>query len=140
VPEATAPTGRGVLVVADASLPHIRALMRRGHRLATDLRVPWTAIDVQTPKDNDAMRTIERSQRIRDGLDAARDLGATIQVLQANDWVDGVVRHARSAGCGIIVVGHGRKGFGMGRWAIQHVRDLLDRAGGLEIHIVAFDE
>ncbi len=134
------PRPRAVLVVADAALQDIRALMRRGHRLASSLGVAWAAVDVQTPKDNESNRTIERFQRIRDGLDTARGLGGGVAMVEADDWVDGVVRHARATGSGIIVLGHRRRGFGFGRWSVQHVRDLLERAGGLEIHIIAFDD
>jgi K+-sensing histidine kinase KdpD len=97
-------------------------------------------VDVQTARDNDVTRTIERMQRVRIAWEYAIAEAIPVAKAVGDDWALTLLRHARELGCQHLVLGHERRGFGMGVWSLQNVRRLLDGAAGLDIHILSFDD
>ena len=97
-------------------------------------------VDFQTSRDNDRTRSIERMQRVRIGWEYAVEAGLDVERVAGDDWANTVLEYARRTGCQHIVLGHERRGFGLGIWSVQNWRRLLDGAGGLDIHVLSFEE
>ncbi|MHB8632803.1 MAG: adenine nucleotide alpha hydrolase family protein [Thermoplasmatota archaeon] len=130
----------GVLVVLDPAITQLRRLIRRGTRIARQAGGTLLVVDVQTSRDNDGTRSVERLQRVRIAWEYALEEGILVERVKGDDWVTTVLRHARATGCQHLVLGHERRGFGMGIWSLQNMRRLLDGAGGLDIHILSFED
>ena len=124
----------------DPANTQLRRLIRRGQRIAAQVGGELHVVDVQTARDNDRTRTIERMQRIRIAWEYAIAEGLPVAKAVGTDWADTLLDHARALSCQHLVLGHERRGFGMGIWSLQNVRRLLDGAAGLDIHIVAFED
>jgi K+-sensing histidine kinase KdpD len=127
-----------VLVVLDPGHTQLRRLIRRGQRIAHEVSGQVRVVDVQTSRDNDQTRSIERTQRIHLAWEYALGEGLQVNRITGDDWADTLLEFARREDCLHLVLGHERRGFGMGIWSIQNVRRLLDGATGLDIHILSF--
>jgi K+-sensing histidine kinase KdpD len=129
-----------VLVVLDPGHAQLRRLIRRGQRIAHEIGGQLRVVDVQTPRDSQQTRSIERNQRVHLAWEYALSEGLRVDRVGGSDWADTLLGFARSEGCLHLVLGHERRGFGMGIWSIQNLRRLLDGATGLDIHILSFPE
>lgn len=129
-----------VLVVLDPGHTQLRRLIRRGQRIAVQVGGRCRVVDVQTARDNDQNRTIERMQRVRIAWEYALAEGLAVDKVRGDDWAETVLAFARERHCLHLVLGHERRGFGMGVWSLQNLRRLLDGASGLEIHVLSFDD
>ena len=127
------------MVVLDPAHSQLRRLIRRGQRIAAQVSGTLRVVDVQTSRDNDRTRSVERLQAVRIAWAYALDVGILVERVEGDDWVGTLLRHARQTGCQHLVLGHERRGFGMGIWSLQNLRRLLDGAGGLDIHILSFE-
>ena len=130
------PAGERVLVCVSEA-PSTAALIRYARRVADRLRVPWTAIYVETARTqrlNDAER-----DRIADHLRLAERLGASTITLPGRNIADELVAYAGANNITQIVIGKSARS----RWfEIVHgsvVRDLMRKTGQISLHVISGD-
>src|SRR5262249_27277006 len=95
----------GVMVCMWAPPPHAQALLRRGSRAAGRLNTDWFVVYVETPREAPDRIDSEAQRHLLANIELARELGAEVVRLQANDPVHALVDFARSHGVGHILIG-----------------------------------
>ncbi len=130
------PAGERVLVCVSEA-PSTAGLIRYARRVADRLRVPWTAIYVETARTqrlNDAER-----DRIADHLRLAERLGASTITIPGRNIADEVVAYAAANNITQIVIGKSARS----RWfEIVHgsvVRELMRKTGQISLHVISAD-
>jgi two-component system sensor histidine kinase KdpD len=115
--------------------PNGAALVRYARRLADRLRAPWSAIHIETARDQ-RLGESERN-RIAEALRLAERLGGEALTLPAQHVVDGIVDYARANNFTHIVIA---KSF-RSRWS-EYLRGsvthtLIRKAGDISVHVIA---
>ncbi|MFN8622524.1 MAG: universal stress protein [Chloroflexota bacterium] len=95
-------TGR-VLVLVDER-PASRRALRRGAAMAADLHARFTALTVATPDAGGPGQDRERD--LRENVAYARDLGADVARVEADDLVEGILLGARSRNATVLVLAY----------------------------------
>ena len=106
-------------------------LVRYGRRMAERLRVPWTALHVETARDRD----LPESDRdhIAESMRMAERLGGQAVTMPGRNVVDEVLAYAREHNFTHIVIGHS----GRQRWWQPAIPELLIRvARDIPVHVV----
>ena len=122
------------LVVAVSEQAHAMGLVRAGKRLADALRAPWTAVHIETRRDehfSDADR-----RQLADTLALASRLGASTASIPAADVVEGLRHFARDAHATQIVIGKSHRS----RWFELRHGSVVDRlvriTGQVAVHVL----
>lgn len=139
-PRRPAPVGQRVLVCMASHPPRAAALLRRGSRMAGRFNTDWFVVYVETPREAPDRIDAEAQRHLLDNIERARELGAEVVRLQADDPVDAILAFARSHSVGHIVVGrsqHSWLGQVLGRSILLR---LLREAVEFDLHIAAGDE
>ncbi|MGH7062545.1 MAG: DUF4118 domain-containing protein, partial [Stellaceae bacterium] len=131
------PAGERVLVCV-GEMPGTAALVRYARRVADRLRVPWTALHVETARTG-RLSDAERD-RIADHLRLAERLGAATITIPGRNIADEVVAYATDNNITQIVIGKSSRP----RWfEILHgsvVHDLVRRTGPISVHVISTDD
>ncbi len=111
------------------------ALVRYARRMAERLRVPWTAIYVETAR---TLRLPEAERdRIAETLRLAETLGAQAVTIPGRDVAEDILAYAREHNFTHIVIGNPRRtGW---RFAPSVTQKLIAGAGDLPIHVLGGD-
>jgi two-component system sensor histidine kinase KdpD len=113
-------------------------LIRHTRRVADRFHAPWTAVFVETPR-LDRLSDAERD-RIADCMRLAAKLGGKTITLPGTKIGEEIVNYARDNNITQIIVGKSARS----RWfELLHgsvVRDLLQKAGGISVHVIAAEE
>ncbi len=128
------PTHERVLVCVHANALAGR-LVRTGRRLATQLRVPWYVVYVETADE------LRRSEPERDGavqaLRLAEQLGAEVVTLRGENIVDEIVAFARSRNVSRIIVGKSTHS----RWREiifgSKIDTLVRASGEIDVYVIS---
>jgi two-component system sensor histidine kinase KdpD len=130
------PAGERLLVCVSEA-PGTAGLIRYARRVADRLRVPWTALYVETARTH-RLGDAERD-RIADHLRLAQRLGAATITIPGRSIVDEIVAYAAENNITQIVIGKSERP----RWfEIVHgsvVHDLLRRTGAISVHVISAD-
>lgn len=122
------------VVVAVSEQAHAAGLVRAAKRLADALKAQWTAVHIETRRDEHFSDTDR--QRLADTLALASRLGASTASVPAADVVEGLRHFAADAHATQIVIGKSRRS----RWfELRHgsVVDRLVRSiDGVAIHVL----
>ena len=111
--------------------------MRRAANLAAALRAPFFALFVETPEFERAPR--DAQQDVREDLEFAEDLGATVIRETAPDIFQGVVGVARNRQITHLFLSH-HPGQRMGRLVRRSLADgLVEALPGIDLHQVKPD-
>lgn len=125
------------IVVAVSEHAHAAGLVRAGKRLADALRAPWTAVHIETQRDQSFTDTDRR--QLADTLALASRLGAATSSIPAVDVVDGLIRFARDARATQIVLGKSTRSW----WFELRHGSVVDRLvrtlGDVAIHVMPSD-
>lgn len=129
---------RDRLLVAVGPSPTSAMLIRATRRMAADLRAPWIAAAVETPRTvnmpDDARMRLEANLRL------AESMGAETASLTGSTVADALVRYAHEAGVNRIVIGKTAEP----RWRQilrgSVVDELLKRSGEIDIFVIRGDE
>src|SRR5208282_3502991 len=120
------PAGERVLVCVSEA-PSIAGLIRYARRVADRLRVPWTAIYVETARTQ-RLSDAERD-RIADHSRLAERLGASTITIPGRDIADELIAYAGANNITQIVIGKSARS----RWfELMHgsvVRELMRKSG-----------
>jgi two-component system sensor histidine kinase KdpD len=140
-PKNGAPRSLGrVMVALSSNPPRTAALLRRGSRMAGRLNTDWYVVYVETPNEAPTRIDSEAQRHLLQNLEMARELGAQIVRLKADDPVNALLDFARSHNVGSLVVGRSTQPRWrrlLGRTPVQR---LVEQAEGLDLYIVSFEE
>ena len=131
------PAGERVLVCISGNTDG-PSVVRLARRLSDRLKVPWTAIHVETSRSL-RMNEAERS-RIADVLRLADRLGAETVTLPGQDVAGTVAEYARANNFTHIVIARSPKSWWRDLLFGSITEQLVRRAGGVNIHVIAGQE
>ena len=130
------PAGERLLVCVSEA-PSTAGLIRYARRVADRLRVPWTAIYVETARTQ-RLNDLERD-RVADHLRLAERLGAATITLPGRNVADELIAYAGANNITQIVIGKSARS----RWfELLHgsvVRELMRKSGQISLHVIAGD-
>jgi two-component system sensor histidine kinase KdpD len=125
--------GERVMVCVEAGANAI-AIVRHAKRLADQLKAPWLALNVETPRALRGDET-ERNQ-VAAAMRLAQPLGAEAVLLPGQDVAETIVDYARANNVTHLIIGKPRRP----RWSQllfgSVAQQLIGRAGGLNVHII----
>jgi len=130
----------GRVMVCMSSFPaRAAALLRRGSRMAGRLNTDWFVVYVETPREAPHLIDSEAQRFLLANVEKARELGAEVVRLKAEDPAEALLDFARSHGVGHIVLGRTREP----RWRQLLGRSVAMRivreADGFDVHLVSLD-
>jgi two-component system sensor histidine kinase KdpD len=128
-----------VMVALSSNPPHALALLRRGSRLAGRLNTDWYVAYVETPHEAPDRIDSEAQRHLLDNIEKARELGAEVVRLKAEDPAAALLEFARTHRVSDVIVGRTEQA-GWKRMLRRSVlQRLVDDASGLDLHIVSFE-
>jgi two-component system, OmpR family, sensor histidine kinase KdpD len=123
------------LLVCVGPSPMSGRLVRATRRMAASLRVPWTALHVETP--GDARMSDADRQRLADNLHLAEQLGGATATVSGQSLADDVLSFARSRNVTKIIVGKPQKS----RWRDllygSYVYELTRKCGDIDVYVIS---
>ena len=131
--------GRVMVCMASAS-PRAYTLLRKGSRMAGRLNTHWFVVHVETPGESPIRIDSEAQRHLLENIQKARELGAEVVRLKAQDPVAALLDFARSHGVGHIIIGRSQQPWwrkALGRSAAYR---LIEEAAGFDVHVVSFEE
>jgi len=129
-----------VMVCLSSSPPRAAGLLRRGSRLAGRLNTDWFVVYVETPAEAPDRIDSEAQRHLLRNIEKARELGAEVVRLKAEQPVTALLDFARSHSVGHLIVGRSRAPLWqrvLGRSILQR---LVDESEGLDLHIASFED
>lgn len=130
----------GRIMVCIASLsPRAGILLRKGARLAGKLNRHWFVVYVETPSESPADMSSEAQRILAENMEKARELGAEIVRIKAEDSVTALIDFARSHGVGHIIVGRSEQPTWKQWLGLSPMHRLLNQASGLDVHVVSYE-
>jgi two-component system sensor histidine kinase KdpD len=121
--------------------PHGAMLLRQGSRLAGRLNTDWFVVHVETKQEINHRLDSTLQRYLLEDEQRARDLGAEVVRLRADDAVEGLLDFGRAHGVRHIVVGRSHKPWWRRRLLGQSpVFQLVTEAAGFDLHIVSLED
>jgi two-component system, OmpR family, sensor histidine kinase KdpD len=118
--------------------PAAAELVRRAKRVADRLNAPWFAVYVETARTHQLSG--KQRERVADTLRLAESLGAETLTLPGSRRIaDDVTHYARDNNITQIIVGKSVRPWWFKPLHGSVVQDLVERASGINIHILAED-
>ena len=131
--------GARIMVCISSLSPRAGILLRKGARLAGKLNRHWFVVYVGTPSESPADISSETQRILAENMEKARELGAEIVRLKADDSVTALIDFARSHGVGHIIVGRSEQPAWKQWLGFSPMHRLLNQASGLDVHVVSFE-
>ena len=126
------------IIVAVSEQPHAAGLVRAAKRMADALRAPWTAVHIETQRDqqfSDADR-----QQLADTLALSSRLGGSTASIPAANVVEGLRSFALDARATQVVIGKSMRSW----WFEQRHGSVVDRLvrtiGDVAVHVLPGDD
>jgi two-component system, OmpR family, sensor histidine kinase KdpD len=132
-------TGR-VMVCMSSFPTRASALLRRGSRLAGRLNTDWFVVYVETPREAPNLIDAEAQRHLLANAESARELGAEVVQLKAQDPVSALLDFARSHGVGQIIVGRSQAAWWRQVFGRSLVMRLVREGAGFDILIASLDD
>ena len=136
---AAGPTLGRVMVCLSSFPPRAAVLLRRGSRMAGRLNIDWFVVYVETPKEAPNLIDAEAQRHLLSNMDRARELGAEVVRLHAEDPVEALIDFARSHGVGLIIVGRSHLPRWRSLFRLSTDLRLVREAQGFDVQVVSFD-
>jgi two-component system, OmpR family, sensor histidine kinase KdpD len=131
----------GRVMVCMSSFPtRAGVLLRRGSRFAGRLNTDWFVVYVETPREAPHLIDAEAQRHLLANAESARELGAEVVHLKADDPVPALLDFARSHGVGQIIVGRSRAPWWRQLLGRTIAMRLVKEADGLDVLIAAIDD
>ena len=127
------PAGSRLLVCINASALSER-LIRIGQRMAADQDAEWFAVYVESPQETSSTQAA-RDQLARN-LTLARELGAKVQVLSAQNIAEEVIAFSREHNITVIIVGLPRRRLWNKWWRGSVVNEIIKRSGQIHVLVI----
>src|SRR5215469_10138015 len=126
------------ILVCVSEAPSTAGLIRYARRVADRLRVPWTAIYVETTRTQ-RLSDVERD-RVADHLRLAERLGGSTITLPGPNIADELIAYAGANNITQIVIGKSSRS----RWfELIHgsvVREMMRKTGQISLHVISGDD
>jgi two-component system, OmpR family, sensor histidine kinase KdpD len=132
-------TGR-VMVCMSSFPTRASALLRRGSRMAGRLNTDWFVVYVETPREAPNLIDAEAQRHLLANAESARELGAEVVHLKADDPVLALLDFARSHGVGQIVIGRSRAPWWREILGRSTAMRLVREAAGFDVLVASLDE
>ena len=129
--------GQRILVAVSEAVGS-EQVVRAAKRLADALKAPMTALYIETPfagRFTDAEKT-----QVASTLSLASALGATLHSIAATSVQEAILAQCREMRATQLVIGSSRHGPGLSLLRRSIVRDLIDKASGVTVHVVPLPE
>ena len=126
------------ILVCVSEAPSTAGLIRYARRVADRLRVPWTAIYVETTRTQ--RLSVAERDRIADFLRLAERLGASTITIPGRSIAEEVVAYATANNITQIVIGKSNRSrwFEMVHGSVVH--ELVRRTGSISVHVISADD
>jgi two-component system sensor histidine kinase KdpD len=128
-----------VMVCLSSAAPNAAALLRRGSRMAGRLNTDWFVVYVETPGEAPTRIASDAQRYLIDNITRARELGAEVRRLQADDPVPALIEFARRHHVGHILVGRSRQPRWRQRLGLTFMHRMIDASDGFDLHLVSLD-
>lgn len=128
------------LLVCFSTSPRARALIRRASRLAGRLNAHWFAVYIETSREAPSRIDATTQRLLFASQQLARNLGAEVHHIRADNPVEGILEFARAYGVTDIAVGSSRPSFFRQLFARTVPQLLIKRAQGFDLHVLSTDE
>ncbi|HZK76678.1 MAG TPA: PTS sugar transporter subunit IIA [Candidatus Kapabacteria bacterium] len=128
----TAASGEKVLVAIPATREALR-LIRSGSRMAGRMNAKWIAANVE---QTGTTLSEESERMLRESLNLARSLGATIVQLRGKDIAETITNFAREEGITQIVIGATQRAWWKRLLSRSTVGELLKQVGEIGVFVV----
>ncbi len=132
-------TGR-VMVCMSSFPTRASALLRRGSRMAGRLNTDWFVVYVETPREAPNLIDAEAQRHLLANAESARELGAEVVHLKADDPVLALLDFARSHGVGQIIIGRSRAPWWREILGRSTAMRLVREAAGFDVLVASLDE
>jgi len=132
-------TGR-VMVCMSSFPTRASALLRRGSRMAGRLNTDWFVVYVETPREAPNLIDAEAQRHLLANAESARELGAEVVHLKADDPVLALLDFARSHGVGQIVIGRSRAPWWREILGRSTAMRVVREAAGFDVLVASLDE
>lgn len=129
-----------LMVCLSSRSPHTHSLLRRASRMAGRLNVHWYALYVETPHESPKRIDATTQRHLFDAQQMARDLGAEVHHIKAEDPVDGILEFARAYGVTDIVIGVTERPWYKQIVGMTVPQRLIRRAHGFDVHLFSAEE
>ena len=127
------PAGSRLLVCISTS-PLSERLIRTGQRMAADLDAEWFAVYVESPRE--APSTEAAKDQLSRNLRLARELGAKVEVLIAQNIAEEIHSFAREHNVTLIIVGLPRRSL-YNRWLRGSVvNEVISQSGQIHVLVI----
>lgn len=120
--------------------PRVQLLLQRASRMAGRLNVHWYVVYVETPREDPARLDLDTRRSLFDAQQMARELGAEVHQIQAEDPVDGILEFARANGVTDIVIGVTGASWFKQLVGASVPQRLLKKALGFDLHLFSAEE
>jgi two-component system sensor histidine kinase KdpD len=132
-------SGRVMVCLASLS-PRALALLRRGSRFAGRLATDWFVVYVETPEEAPERIGATVRERLVLNVEKARELGAEVVRLKAEDPVPALLEFARSHGVATILVGRSRRPWWKRALRRSPLERLFRAAEDLDLYVVSEED
>jgi two-component system sensor histidine kinase KdpD len=133
-------TGGRLMLCLSSDSPRTRTLLRRASRMAGRLNVHWYAVYVETPSEDPTRIAAATQRHLFDAQQMARDLGAEVHHIKAEDPVEGILEFARANGVTDIVIGVTEQSWLKQILGTTVPQRLLRKARGFDLHLFSAEE
>src|SRR5207302_3143506 len=124
------PAGERVMVCIEGGA-NATSIVRHGKRLADQLRAPWSALNVETPR---ALRDDAERNRVAEAMRLAQQLGGETVSLPGQDVAETIVDYARANNVTHLIIGKPRRPHWFQLLFGSVAQKLIGRAGGINVH------
>jgi two-component system sensor histidine kinase KdpD len=129
-----------VMACMSSNSPRATMLLRRASRLAGRHSTDWFVVYVETPGEAPERIDAEAQRKLLTNSEKARELGAEVVRLRADDPVDAILDFARSHSVGHIIVGRSHLSWWKQMLGRSIPLRLVKEGAGFDIHIVSLTE
>ncbi len=128
------------MVCLSSNPPHAATLLRRASRMAGRLNTDWYAVYVETPQEAPDRIDSEAQRHLHANMEKAREMGGEFVRLRSEDPAAALLDFARTHRVSDVIIGRAQAPFWKRALRRSVVDQLVDGAGGLDLHIVSFED
>ncbi|MBS0290775.1 MAG: sensor histidine kinase KdpD [Proteobacteria bacterium] len=112
-------------------------LVRNAKQLATRLKCPWTAINIENDQYYELAK--EEQSYIKRTLQLAEQLNGKTEILQETNICEAIINYARHHNFTKIIMGKSTRSFFRGWFFKSLVNEIIDKSGNIDIYIINED-
>jgi two-component system, OmpR family, sensor histidine kinase KdpD len=129
-----------IMVAMSSNPPRAMTLLRRGSRMAGRLNTDWFVVYVETPEESADRIDSEAQRHLLANIEKARELGAEVVRLKAEDPVQALLDFAHSHRVSDVIVGRSTEPWWRRLFGRSVLHRLVNEAAGLDVHVISFEE